>query len=185
MVFWRLCVLPLVLSVSTAALAESVYRWRDEKGVLHFSDIPPKGIQVEQVNLSKISVVSMPKVEVPDEALSPECEEGPDGEQVCKEAGTSSAAASGSGQPGAGQEAASVVPTKQGDQRKDTLETGVQEIKDYDKRKRIEEIEKEREIQRVRRLTPGERKPKDPDIGPVRRIPKTVNEKLREKNLGE
>ncbi|WP_083928371.1 DUF4124 domain-containing protein [Marinobacterium rhizophilum] len=187
MVLWRLCVLSLVLSVCTAALAESVYRWRDEKGVLHFSDIPPKGIQAEQVNLSKISVVSMPKVEVPDEALSPECEEGPDGEQVCKEADRSSAAASGSDQPGAGQDAAAapVVSGKQGAERKDTLETGLQEIKDYDKRKRIEEIEKEREIQRVRRLTPGERKPNDPDMDPVRRIPKTVNEKLREKNLGE
>jgi hypothetical protein len=61
------------------------------------------------------------------------------------------------------------------------------QMADYDKRKRIEEIEKEREIRKVRRLTPGERKLKDPDMDPdtdtdtVRRIPKTVNEKLREK----
>jgi hypothetical protein len=151
--------------------------------MLHFSDIPPKGIQAEQVNLSKISVVSMPAVEVPDEALSAECKEGPNGEQVCNAADRSPATASGSGQPGAGQDAvaAPAVTGKQGAERKDTLETGLQEIKDYDKRKRVEEIKAEREIKKVRRLTPGERIPKDPDMEPVRRIPKTVNEKLREK----
>jgi hypothetical protein len=196
---WGLCIGLLLAGLSAAAMAEPVYRWTDDRGVRHFSGVPPKDVGAEQVKLQPISVVSIPRsVSAGEASVLPECEPGYSGDEVCEPG--QQRRTQGSESEAALPQDRSAATQKRGAVRDDTLESRTEKLvdynekkqmADYDKRKRIEEIEKEREIRKVRRLTPGERKLKDPDMDPdtdtdtdtdtVRRIPKTVNEKLREK----
>jgi hypothetical protein len=48
------------ISISMPASAKELYRWVDEKGVTHYSDTKPEGIQVERRPIAADPVVSAP-----------------------------------------------------------------------------------------------------------------------------
>jgi len=46
----------LTLLFSAFAIGETIYKWRDEQGKLHFGDSPPENVTVEIVNTGKASI---------------------------------------------------------------------------------------------------------------------------------
>nr|WP_067292618.1 DUF4124 domain-containing protein [Marinobacterium profundum] len=191
MTFWRWCLWPLLICVSSAAMAGSVYRWRDETGVLHFSGVPPAGVAAEEVRLGRISVVSMTRsTSVGEVPVVPECAPGYSDDEVCESAQPSRALEP---EPEVESPQDQLTPTrKHGEIRDDTLESRTEKLIDYNKRKQMEDVDKqgrikeikaERKLRAERRFTPGTRKPKDPETkATVRMVPKTVNKRLSEKN---
>lgn len=157
----------LLFVACTSVLAEQVYRWKDESGKWHFSDVPPKGVNAEAVKFSNMSVVSMPKpaprASGAEPGMPPECAPGYRGEGECPD--TSRART----QSAQGRETEVEVPPEReqaGEVRKDRLETGSEQIKGYDKSERVKEIEERNEAARKYE----------------RSKPPTLNEKLRARN---
>ncbi len=183
----------VLLCVGATAVAAPVYRWTDERGVQHFSDVPPAGVKSEAVDYSNVSVIPMfgsdTAASAADESVAPACEPDYSGDEVC-ETGQQGAVPSPESESAPESAVASpddgaAATRKKGEIREDVLESQSEKLSDYDKQKRIDEIREERELRKERRLTPGERKPDDPQNDAADRIPKTVAEKLRKKNLGE
>ncbi|NVK40873.1 MAG: DUF4124 domain-containing protein [Oceanospirillaceae bacterium] len=157
----------LLFVAGTSALAEQVYRWKDESGKWHFSDVPPKGVNAESVKFSNMSVVSMPKpaprASGAEPGMPPECAPDYRGDGECPDrsrARTQSVQERG--------KATEVAPEQQrsGQVRKDRLETGAEQIKGYDKSERVKEIEERNEAAKQYE----------------RDTPPTLNEKLRARN---
>jgi hypothetical protein len=187
-ILWGLFIGLLAASLSAAAMAEPVYRWKDARGLWHFSDVPPRNGEAQEAKLQPLSVVSMPRAASAGEAsVPPECAPGYRGDQVCEPGQQSPLPAS---EPGAAApDDGAAASEKRGAVREDTLESRSEKLIDFNEKKRdaefarqkrIEEIEEEREIKKVRRLTPGDR-----NDDPTDRIPKTVNQKLQDKNVGK
>lgn len=166
----------LLAGLCAGTLADQVYRWTDEKGKQHFSDVPPEGVDAKPVTFSNMSVVSMPKVEPVSGAesnLPPECEPGYRGDVPCPLVSRSGEGrVEGTAEPEAAQ---APDDTLSGDGppqdetsnrlRREPLETRSEQIEDYDQQERVEEIEKDTEAAKKYE----------------REEPKTLTEKLREK----
>lgn len=167
----------VLAAVCAGALADAVYRWKDEKGKWHFSDVPPEGVGAEPFEYSNMSIVSMPKpvqgASAAETGLPPECEPSYRGDKPCP-------LISPSGErPVEGAEKSAEDKTKvddsaekepererSGEVRKDTLRNRAEQIKDYNKPERVEEIRERTEATKSYE----------------RGKPPKVNEKIRERN---
>ncbi|UTW11513.1 DUF4124 domain-containing protein [Marinobacterium rhizophilum] len=141
-------------------MADPIYRWRDDRGVLHFSGVPPVGVEVEEVRPGRISVVSMP----PARPAEPDCDPG--AAEPCEVLPVPGKEASAAPGPLAEPDAVAEVPDRE--RRRDTLGSRSQRLRDYDRRERIGEIRSRREA--TRRYE--------------RDKPKTVSQQLRERAEG-
>lgn len=52
---WRTCGTCILLLLGSASLAAGVYKWVDEQGKVHFTDTPPAGQNVEQVEIREVN----------------------------------------------------------------------------------------------------------------------------------
>lgn len=50
----------LLLIFSLGASATELYRWTDSRGVIHFTDKPPKGVNAERVGAKRSNTLSRP-----------------------------------------------------------------------------------------------------------------------------
>ena len=54
------CLLAASIGLAATAHAQTVYTWKDAKGVTHYADAPPKGAGKQQVKTVKAAPVPMP-----------------------------------------------------------------------------------------------------------------------------
>lgn len=164
MAYWRWCVWLLLICVGSAAMADPVYRWRDDRGVLHFSGVPPKGVAAEEVQPGRISVVSMPRAT----PAEPDCV--PAEGEPCEAAPGDPATNVTPGQAKKPEviEPDAVAEAPDRERRRDSLSSRSERLRGYDRRERIDEIKSRREDTKSYE----------------RDKPKTVSQQLRERAEG-
>ena len=58
-----LVILTQLLSYTPDLKAETIYQWKDEKGVIHYSDFSPKVKEVSEISIEAIPTTSFSKIE--------------------------------------------------------------------------------------------------------------------------